>query len=184
MDGVFLPYHTKQTGTTERFMAGNKQGTPKEQEIQRPSTATASKTGGAERRVFTRHPTDVALICRHTGRQEPSKSRLDDLSFGGLAFVSDERYEPGDTVEVSFPSIAPGQLLSCSVTWRREMKGQASPRYAYGVQFGEKRQLFRARLVKQVRDIEAYREEQLKQRGRRISSDQAAQELTALQTFC
>ena len=117
------------------------------------------------------------------GQHDSGKNRLDDMSLGGLAFVSDERYEPGDSLEVSFPSIAPDQLLPCTVAWRREMKGQGTSRYAYGVQFGDEGMLFRARLVNKVRDIEEYRESQLKRWGRHISSEQAARELALTQAY-
>jgi len=164
-------------------MAEDKKSEPKGQETKRPPKTDASEPEDSERRLFTRHNTEVPLLCRRPGRHERGKSRLDDMSFGGLAFVSDERYEKGDTIEVAFPSIAPGQLLSCTVSWRREMKGQTSPRYAYGVQFSEEGLLFRARLVNKVCDIEAYRDNQFKRWGRRISSEQAASELAALQAF-
>jgi hypothetical protein len=138
---------------------------------------------GAERRRFVRHVTEVPVVCRRAGQHASERDHLDDMSLGGLAFVSDERYESGDSLEVSFPSISPDQLLPCTVSWRREMKGQASPRYVYGVQFGDEGLLFRARLVNKVCDIEEYRGNQLRRWGRRISSEQAARELAATQAY-
>lgn len=130
---------------------------------------------GSEKRSFMRHPTSIPITCHKTGHGAVPSSVLRDVSFGGLAFVSEEPYEPGDLVDISFPSLRNKPTIHGQIVWTRVVGKNGNTRYVDGMRFRDERSHFRARLVEQISHIESYREVQ-QRLGRDIDIETAARE--------
>ena len=127
------------------------------------------------KRQFIRHASSVPLhFHKEEHRHEPPQE-LTDISHGGLAFMSTVQHQPGDVIELSFPSLENHPIVEGEIVWSRETPGTHTKRYHEGLRFLSEADHFRARLVEQICYIEAYTEEQ-KQSGREISPEEAAEE--------
>ena len=100
---------------------------------------------------------------------------LRDISHGGLAFVSGERFAPGDVVELDFPSLPRDERITGEIMWCGQIEAGQPEGYAAGLRFLDEDARFSARLVEQICHIERYREEQCRA-GRSLDSRQAATE--------
>lgn len=122
-------------------------------------------------RSFIRHPTDIPLEVQHD--QHPVDSRrLRNVSHGGLCFRHLSRLAPGDTVKVRIASVSPPFEAASRVVWC-QTEGDG---FQVGIEFLDRQDLFRARMVEQVCQIETYRREMHDIHGRVLSSQEAAQE--------
>ena len=134
--------------------------------------ATAGKQTGATRREFIRHPSDVLIEVSAAPGAPSMRRHSHDLSFGGLAFVSDVPLEASDAVAIRIPEVHPPFEAEARVVWCQ----QASDHYIIGVRFREEEDAFRVRMVEQVCSIESYRNEVREREGRVLTSGEAAQE--------
>lgn len=130
-----------------------------------------------EVRQFIRHAANVPLACNREGHRNDSPQELTNVSFGGLAFVSNEPHAPGDVLELSFPSMRNHPSLRGEVVWSRADDNTGARRYMEGIRFLDERDHFRARLVEQICYIEAYAAQQ-KSHGRKLTHEEAAEEWT------
>ncbi|HEX2095243.1 MAG TPA: PilZ domain-containing protein [Longimicrobiaceae bacterium] len=135
-------------------------------------TSFPSEHTSASRRAFIRHPADVPIEVRTRGGATRRRERGHDVSFGGLAFTSDQRLEPGTPVEVRISGVEPAFEARARVVWCGEEDGH----YAVGVQFTDSGDAFRARMVEQVCSIESYRREVREREGRTLTGEEAARE--------
>ncbi len=126
-------------------------------------------------RRFMRHPADIPVACRREGRRQQSESELRNISFGGLAFVSDECYCEGDIVHIEFPSLPVHTRIRGEIVWCERIEDSDNGQYVSGLRFLEKSEHFRARLVEQICHIESYRLAQ-RRAGRDLSPHVAAEE--------
>jgi hypothetical protein len=124
------------------------------------------------RREFIRHTAEVPIhihsVANGRRRMRPSLN----VSFGGLAFLSDEPLEPGTTVEVRIDAVRPPFEAGAVVAWCHPHED----RFSVGVHFLDPADAFRSRMVQQVCAIERYREEIRKQEGRELTGTEAADE--------
>jgi len=128
-----------------------------------------------EKRRFMRHPTSIPITCRKIGHEDASTSEMRNVSFGGLAFVTEQKYQPGDLVDVTFPSLQNRPSIHGQIVWSRAMGGNGNTRYVDGLRFRDEHSHFRARLVEQISHIESYCQVQ-RRLGRNIDIDGAAKE--------
>lgn len=124
------------------------------------------------RRLFIRHTADVPIEVRTVREGARAKRRGVNVSFGGLAFESDEPAAPGTTVEVRIPEVEPpfearARVVHC------EPEGD---HYCIGVQFLDAGDAFRVRMVEQVCSIERYRRTVREREGRELTREEAASE--------
>lgn len=131
-----------------------------------------SATRANPRREFIRHTADVPIEVRTVARAAPAERRGVNVSFGGLAFESDEPVAHGTTIEVRIGQVKPpfeahARVVHC------EPEGD---HFCIGVQFLDASDAFRVRMVEQVCTIERYRRQVRETEGRELTRDQAASE--------
>ena len=125
-------------------------------------------------RMFLRHPADVPIrvgakdafgLVENTGNTK-------NVSGGGLCFMSDTVFPTGTLVHVQIPVVKPPFELDGKVAWCcRE-----SDHFDVGMEFADKEQVFRARMIEQICQIEHYRREQEQLRGQPLDSESMAHE--------
>jgi len=100
------------------------------------------------------------------------------MSFGGVAFVSTETYQPGDTVVIEYlPPVKFGRQVSGQVMWSVPFgTAGVSRKRINGMKFLRRSMFLRARLLEQVCSLEASRLTQRQQYGRKLTSQAAAEE--------
>ncbi len=129
-------------------------------------------TQNEPRRRFIRHTADVPLEVRTVRENTGETLRGVNVSYGGLAFESDDPLARGTTLEVRIDQVQPpfeahARVVHC------EPEGD---HYCIGVQFLDAGDAFRARMVEQVCAIERYRQEVHEREGRELSPQEAAGE--------
>jgi hypothetical protein len=82
----------------------------------------------------------------------------------------------GARVLVTIPVVQPAFHAHCSVVWC----SRHGAYYEVGVRFDESDEVFTARMVEQVCEIEHYRNEMLRSEGRVLDSETAAKEWVSL----
>lgn len=130
-----------------------------------------------ENRRFIRHPTQSPIVCRRQGHRRRRLADLRNIGFGGMAFVSQESFAPGDLVTVEYPALTVSGL-SGEVVWSGDL-GDGTHRHLCGIRFLERSMFLRARLVEQLCHIEAYRRDQREKNGRDLTPNEAASEWIA-----
>jgi hypothetical protein len=109
-------------------------------------------------------------------------NELRNIGNGGLAFVSQEEYEPGDVLEINFllPDAEDG--LKGEIMWSGpldENDQQPDHTYINGLKFMDEATRFHARLVEQICHIDAYCQAQ-REKGRNLDIQTAAEEWITL----
>ncbi|MEF8704611.1 MAG: PilZ domain-containing protein [Candidatus Accumulibacter sp. UW26] len=129
-------------------------------------------------RSFLRHPVDIPIEIDADGSRHHQRAarRLKDIGLGGLACRSEQRLPVGARVLVTIPVVKPAFHAHCSVVWC----SRHGSYYEVGVRFDESDEVFTARMVEQVCEIEHYRNEVLRSEGRVLDSETAAKEWVSL----
>lgn len=123
-------------------------------------------------RSFLRHPVDIPIEIDADGQRQRAARRLKDVGLGGLACRSEHPLSIGARVVVTIPFVKPVFSAPCSVVWCT----RRGSHYEVGVRFTESDDVFAARMVEQVCQIEHYRHEVLRNEGRVLDGEAAAQE--------
>lgn len=124
-------------------------------------------------RQFIRHPLDVPIEIRCAPDGSYVLQGTQDVSFGGLAFLSDTAIEPGRIIKLSIPYFRPVfEVTAARVTWCKN----TGRKYAVGVQFLDLADAFRARMIEQLCHIESYRRDVEQREGRLLTAEEAAAE--------
>ncbi len=130
----------------------------------------------ANRRCFIRHPVSLTVHCQKQGHIEAVSHEMRDISFGGMYFVSEESYVPGDLVVMEFPPLTLRNKITGEIIWSGPVEKKVPNRYANGLKFLSRNVMQLARIIEQMCCIEKYREAQLQDCHRAITSDEAALE--------
>ncbi|VAW85528.1 hypothetical protein MNBD_GAMMA16-154 [hydrothermal vent metagenome] len=125
-------------------------------------------------RKFIRHPSDVPIEFA-IENIKITRDTLSNISVGGLALRSDERIEVGLLINVAVPTVHPPFLAKGRVAWCLKRKEY----FDIGVQFVEKEDTYRVRMVEQICHIEHYKKEILENEGRILNGEEAALEWIA-----
>jgi hypothetical protein len=127
-------------------------------------------------RKFIRHPTDVPIQVTLDWMSDDITlqpfDKLNNVSLGGLAFVSPEPMPEGKTVKVCFPLLDQNRSLTGQVVWNKKLKKG----FEIGLQFDDPDELYRLRMIEQICHIEHYRAEIKQREGRQLNSEEAAKE--------
>lgn len=123
-------------------------------------------------RHFMRHPSNMPIEVRALHSSMQSMQHLCNVSIGGLAFDSEIEVENGSIVALHIPCVTPAFDSLAKVAWCR----QTANGYELGVEFLDRDDAFRARMIEQICHIEEYREQVLITEQRQLSSEQAAEE--------
>ena len=97
---------------------------------------------------------------------------ITNVSLGGLCFVASDRLEIDESIEVRFPVLNSGASLDGKVVWCNK----TSRGYEVGLAFNDPDEVERLKMVEQIRQIEAFRQELERRDGRKLSSEEAARE--------
>jgi PilZ domain len=125
-------------------------------------------------RQFIRHPISIPIHV-HPIDHPAAAITVQNLSAGGLCFVTDTPVAVGSLVEFVIPNLEPDYHGDGLVVWRKE---QAANLFSVGMCFITDDEYYRTRMVEQVCCIEAYRK-QLAETGRELTSEAAAEEWIA-----
>lgn len=127
-------------------------------------------------RKFIRHPSNVpikiTLVEVPNETKDKSYDKLNNVSLGGLAFLSRQALPEGQHVKVFFPILDKTHCLSGKVVWIKEL----ADGFDVGIEFDNADELYSFRMIEQVCHIEHYRQELEKRQGRKLSSEEAAKE--------
>jgi len=128
-------------------------------------------------REYIRHPTNVPLEVTPQSAKEQlclglNSFPLNNISEGGLSFYSPTRINTNTIVKIKIRSIKPVFKANAVVQWCEKSKDK----FELGVQFLDKDDAFKARMVEQVCHINQYRKEAQQVTGRRMSWNKASME--------
>ncbi|MBD2858971.1 PilZ domain-containing protein [Spongiibacter sp. KMU-158] len=124
-------------------------------------------------RKFVRHPSDFPADVRVLNEHQDSHSvQMKNISKGGMSCEVSVPIFAGSQVEICVPSVSKECFGCGEVAWCRPGRGH----FQLGVRFGDAETAYRARMVEQICQIEAYRRECESREGRFLAPDQAAEE--------
>ncbi|MBN8455244.1 PilZ domain-containing protein [Accumulibacter sp.] len=126
----------------------------------------------AHGRSFIRHPADIPVDIDIDAAHRRAERRLKDVSEGGLACRSRRPLPVGSPVLLSIPLVQPPFRAAGVVVWCRRQGAV----YEVGIRFDDADDLFAARMVEQVCQIERYRQQVLRDEGRVLDAEAAARE--------
>ena len=121
-------------------------------------------------RKYIRHPSDMPLEYELGDIVAHKKEYLNDVSQGGLSFLSSRYIEAGSIIKIQIPIREPMFQADGVVVWCHEKNGS----YDVGVKFKEFKTEYGLRMVEQVCHIEHYKKEIFKKEGRKLTGEQAA----------
>lgn len=127
------------------------------------------------RRRYVRHTVGVPLEVERLGDSVPLAEAGVNLSQDGLAFLSAWCPRIGEVLQLRIQTVEPVFEAQARVMWCRPEEG----RFLVGVQFLERSDAFRSRMVQQVCAIEHYRAELREHEGRELTTEEAATEWIA-----
>jgi PilZ domain-containing protein len=124
-------------------------------------------------REFIRHPSSIPVqLKKQDGEISFGTNTLNNVSFGGVSCLCSEPMEKGSTVKMTIACVDPTFEIRGKAVWCKPVHDM----YEVGVEFLiSKDKMFLLRMIEQICHIEHYRNE-LKHRGREISSEEAAKE--------
>ena len=122
-------------------------------------------------RNYIRHPTSIPIHVS-SGTQTSADVVVNNLSAGGLSFVTNIPVKVGSVVDLMIPCVNPDYQGEGVIVWRRS---QSASEFEVGVRFASDDEYFRVRMVEQVCQIEEYRQ-QLAEVGRKLSVEEASHE--------
>lgn len=97
---------------------------------------------------------------------------ITNVSLGGLCFIASDRLDVDEAIQVKFPVLDEKKSLDGRVVWC----SKTDRGYEVGLEFEDPEEVERLRMVDQICQIETFREKVEKERGRRLSSEEAARE--------
>ena len=103
---------------------------------------------------------------------ESEDETLTNVSLGGLAFISKQALELMQKVKVCIPILKSDNYLIGTVVWCEKSNNG----YEIGLEFDNKKEAFRLRMIEQICHIEHYRKEVERVEGRELSAQEAAGE--------
>lgn len=130
-------------------------------------------------RKYIRHPVDIPIQVRAESvddiDDDTSDQTITNLGLGGLALLSPYPLEVLERVTVIVPLLDRDNKLSGNVVWcEKTDRG-----YEIGIKFERSRDAYRLRMIEQICHIEHYRKEVERCEGRKLGSQEAAEEWIA-----
>ena len=129
------------------------------------------KAKQVERR-YIRHPSRMPIRFDLHGDIDHRDEYLRNVSEGGVCFATEVALDPGQPIRLTIPLLGRSFEIDGSVAWCRE----ANDGYEVGVRFRSPQDRFSARMVEQLCYIEDYRQQVMREEGRQLSSEEAANE--------
>ncbi len=104
--------------------------------------------------------------------EDETEETLTNISLGGLSFVSPHALDVLQKVRICIPLIKQDNFLEGRAVWCEKARSG----YEVGLEFERSQEVFRLRMIEQIRHIEHYRNEIERQEGRKLSTEEAAKE--------
>jgi hypothetical protein len=123
-------------------------------------------------REFLRHTVHVPLEVERVAGSASHTELGVNVSFGGLAFQSSVCPQIGEVLRLRIATVDPPFEAEARVAWCKPESGK----YLVGVTFLDSTAAFQSRMVQQVCSIENYRQEVEQQEGRKLTTQEAANE--------
>ncbi len=123
-------------------------------------------------RRYIRHPSDMPIEIVLEKLATNSNEQLKDIGHGGLSFNSKAPFDINTVLRLKIPLVRLTFEALAKVVWCQ----QTSDHYVIGAEFLDKDDMFKARMVEQVCYIEHYKNEILQKEGRKLTTEEAAQE--------
>ncbi len=123
-------------------------------------------------REYIRHPTSIPINI-FSNKHIASDVIVQNLSNGGLSFLTHQPVKVGELIDFAIPITTPDYHGQGVVVWRRD---HSPDEYEVGMRFTSCENFFRARMVEQVCQIEEYRHTICANYGRLMSTEEAALE--------
>jgi Tfp pilus assembly protein PilZ len=127
-------------------------------------------------RKYIRHPVEIPLEYQLTGESFNRKDYSNNVSIGGICFQAKEKISLGSILLIKIPTIDPQFEAIGRVMWCLERKKT----FDIGIEFIDEESTFKVRLIEQICYIKKYQEDILKQKGRRLDDEEAAEEWTRI----
>lgn len=124
------------------------------------------------RRSIIRHPADIPVDIAVGGVNRRVAPRTKDVSVGGVACLGRQPLRVGATVVLSIPLVRPPFRAAGVVVWCQRQRTA----YEIGIRFADAADLFAARMVEQMWQIEHYRQRVRREEGRVLDAEAAARE--------
>lgn len=122
-------------------------------------------------RRYIRHPSSMPIDYR-LNEAESGLQRLRNISAGGICFGVEKPMTPGASVQISIRVGDQDFSAEGEVMWCKGVNGH----HEVGVRFLDAATVFTVRMVEQLCYIEQYRQQVLRDEGRKLSSEDAASE--------
>lgn len=123
-------------------------------------------------RSFIRHPSNIPIDFQLEDLVVEGNEYLKNVSVGGLAFNSKSSLDVGSIIRVKIPLVEPVFQALGRVSWCRP----EDDHFEVGIEFLDENDTFRARMVEQICHIEEYKQDVLKNEGRKLTGEEAASE--------
>lgn len=123
-------------------------------------------------RSYIRHPSDIPLEYKLQSVGAGATLNLNNVSYGGVSFNSDNAIKEGSIIELKILFVQPEFVSKCQVTWCQ----MEEEHFVIGAMFLEQNDVYKARMVEQICHIEHYKNEVKRCEGRVMSGEQAANE--------
>lgn len=130
-----------------------------------------------QERSFIRHPTNIPIEIAQLEKDKLTDSQLCNFSVEGACFISDRPVEVGQYIYLRLPGLddQPSHSAEGTVMWCKEK----DDRYEVGIKFKESDEDYYSGLLKQISQIENYKEEVQQLEGRELSGEEAVKEYMA-----
>lgn len=135
------------------------------------SEFSSESTNHSDQRAYIRHPVQMPISVSSDASTDQLNLQLSNVSEGGLSFQSPDSYQTGTVVKIKIPT-KPVFKVHAIVQWCRKLKES----FELGVRFLDRSDAFRVRMVEQVCHIEQYRLTKQREKGKRMTRNQASQE--------
>lgn len=138
-------------------------------EIER--TVNRDRYGEVIMRSFIRHPSDIPVDIQRSDSGNGA-DHLNNVSYGGLSLSSNIPLDAGTIIKLSISFVQPVFEAMSRVKWCKK----EADHYDIGIEFLNKGDVFRARMVEQLCYIEHYKNEVCAKEHRCLTSQEAAME--------
>jgi len=125
-------------------------------------------------RHFIRHPVSVPIQLEELDSEISfGINTLSNVSYSGVSCLSTDPMESGRTVKMKINCVNPHFEITGNIVWCRKKDNL----YEVGIEFiVSKDKVFLLRMIEQICHIEHYRNEVLYNDGRKLNSEEAAEE--------
>lgn len=123
-------------------------------------------------RNYIRHLSDIPIDIQAESMLGGNIDHLNNISHGGLSFYTDTLINIGSMITLKIPLVDAQFKVSARVSWCILCKHN----YNIGVEFLDINDAFKTRMVEQICYIEKYKKDVMDKEGRRLSTQEAAQE--------